>query len=357
MKKKLPIKEFRRAQKARANARFYNLNSMLGNHCPFYIIIGGRMTGKSYAGAEFLVKQKRELKDNCQNIWLRISDVSVNLMKQNKCKAFIDPDIQRRYKLDLSSKGSYIKNKKKDWMIVQSLSEFSKMKGLGLYDKDYRGWTNIVFDEFQLEQGEKRTSFDILYNFIGTLENNVRTRLDKVRVFLFGNTLEEASSILKAFNFIPKTFGRFYLHRFNKYTRKRELYAVIDNLEPTEEYLKERYNSLASMLGGDLLSNYTNELTQDLELIKKKRCVRPSGIIKFSKYHDDWFTIWDGNYIKKYNREDVKNDFAMIPHLPSPYNTEKMQWVRDMYNARAFNFNTFITQQYFVDNMKKVFKR
>lgn len=356
-KKKFNEKEFLRAQKARANARFYNLNSMLGNKCMFYIILGGRMTGKSYAGAEFLLKQKRELKDDCQNIWMRISDISVNLMKQNKCKGFIDPDLQRKYKLDLSSKGIYIKNHKKDWMIVQSLAEMSKMKGVGLYDKDYKGWTNVVFDEFQLEQGEKRTSFDILYNFIGALENNIRTTKDKVRIFLFGNTLEEASSILKAFNFIPHSFGRFYLHKWNKYTQKRELYAVIDNLEPTEEYLKDRYGSAADLLGGDALSNYTNELTRDIELVKKKRCKKPFTIIKFSKYKSNWYTLWDTGHIKRYNKEQLKNDIAMIPHIPAAYNLEKLQWVKDMYNARAFTFDSLITQQYFTDEMTKLFKR
>ena len=357
VKKQLSYEAAVRAQKAQATARFYKLNSMLGNKCIFYIILGGRMTGKSYSGAEFLIKQKRELKDECKNIWMRISETSVNLMKQNRCSAFIDPDLQRRYKLDLSSKGMYVKNHKKDWMLVQSLAEFSKAKGIGFYDKDYKGWYNIVFDEFQLEQGERKTSFDILYNFIGALENNIRTNKKKVRVFLFGNTLEEASSILKAFNFIPQSFGRFYLHKWNKYTKKRELYAVIDNIQPTEEYLKDRYGSAADLLGGDRLSNYTNELTKDIELIKPQRPVKPNTIIKFSKYKADWYTVWNGNYIRKYNKEEIKDDIAMIPHIPARYNPERLAWVKDMYNARAFCFDSLITQQYFTDAMTNIFKK
>ena len=84
VKKQLSYEAAVRAQKAQATARFYKLNSMLGNKCIFYIILGGRMTGKSYSGAEFLIKQKRELKDECKNIWMRISETSVNLMKQNR---------------------------------------------------------------------------------------------------------------------------------------------------------------------------------------------------------------------------------------------------------------------------------
>ena len=323
VKKQLSYEAAVRAQKAQATARFYKLNSMLGNKCIFYIILGGRMTGKSYSGAEFLIKQKRELKDECKNIWMRISETSVNLMKQNRCSAFIDPDLQRRYKLDLSSKGMYVKNHKKDWMLVQSLAEFSKAKGIGFYDKDYKGWYNIVFDEFQLEQGERKTSFDILYNFIGALENNVRTNKKQVRVFLFGNTLEEASSILKAFNFIPQSFGRFYLHKWNKYTKKRELYAVIDNLEPTEEYLKDRYGSAADLLGGDRLSNYTNELTKDRKLICKDRLVRPTTIIKFSSNPSDWFVLWDGHIIRRFSGQSCTSCIAMRPYINEWFNKEK----------------------------------
>ena len=134
-------------------------------------------------------------------------------------------------------------------MEVIPLSQFAKLKGVGFYDKDFKGYYNIVLDEFQLEQGERRTSFDILYNFIGMCENLVRTTKKKVRVFLVGNTLEEASTILKAFNFLPEKFGRF------KLKSKR---CIIDNLEPTEEYLDDRKGSIADILGGDSMSNYTN---------------------------------------------------------------------------------------------------
>ena len=48
-----------RAQKKRAAARFYKLNSILGNTwAMFFIILGGRMTGKSYELADFLCRRK-----------------------------------------------------------------------------------------------------------------------------------------------------------------------------------------------------------------------------------------------------------------------------------------------------------
>ena len=342
---KKEIKEVIRAQKRRALARYYQLNSILGNTwAMFYVVIGGRKTGKSYSVAEFLCKHQKD-----KNYWMRISETSTNAMLQNKCKGLIDPDLVRKYNMDLTHKGMYVYNKGKEFCTVTPLSMFGKLKGVGFYDKDYDGWYNIVLDEFQLEQGEKRTSFNVLYNFIGMCENVARTTKNKIRVFLLGNTLEEASTILKAFDFLPEKFGRFYLKR------KR---CVIDNLEPTEEYLADRKGSIADILGGDDMSNYTNQLKRDVELIYKGRVSRPTAVIKFSKSKKDWYTIWDGKVIKRFNNEstDPMSDFAMRPYIDTYYSNERRQVVLDMYDARAFKFNTLITQSYFHDSLTSIRK-
>ena len=342
---KKEIKEVIRAQKRRALARYYQLNSILGNTwAMFYVVIGGRKTGKSYSVAEFLCKHQKD-----KNYWMRISETSTNAMLQNKCKGLIDPDLVRKYNMDLTHKGMYVYNKGKEFCTVTPLSMFGKLKGVGFYDKDYDGWYNIVLDEFQLEQGEKRTSFNILYNFIGMCENVARTTKNKIRVFLLGNTLEEASTILKAFDFLPEKFGRFYLKR------KR---CVIDNLEPTEEYLADRKGSIADILGGDDMSNYTNQLKRDVELIYKGRVNRPTAVIKFSKSKKDWYTIWDGKVIKRFNNEstDPMSDFAMRPYIDTYYSNERRQVILDMYDARVFKFNTLITQSYFQDSLTSIRK-
>ena len=238
------LNELRRAQKKEANARFVNLNSMLGNDwAMFYVICGGRMTGKSYSVTDFLVRQHRRHKENVKNYWLRISETSTTALLVNKANKLVDPDLQRKYNMVLTRKASEVYDHGRLFCTVLPLSGFAKSKGVAFFDKDFNGYYNIVLDEFQLEQGERRTSFDILYNFIGMLENIARTTKNKVRVFLLGNTLEEASTILKAFNFLPEKFGRFYL---------RSKRCVIDNLEPTEEYLKDRQGSLADILGGGI---------------------------------------------------------------------------------------------------------
>lgn len=345
---KLTVASHRRAQQKRANARFYNLNSILGNDwAMFYCIIGGRMTGKSYSLADFLCRRKDKLGDECKNYWMRISETSTKALLQNKADKLIDPDLKRKYDLDLSTKGFEVFNRKKPYMTVVPLSQFGKLKGVGFYDKDFSGEYNIILDEFQLEIGEKRTSFDILYNFIGMCENIARTTKKKIRVFLVGNTLEEASSILKAFNFLPEKFGRFYLKS------KR---CVIDNLEPTEEYLKDRKGSIADILGGESMSNYSNELTKDKSMICVDRCKKPTAIIKFQKDCGHWYTVWDGRIIRKWNREKLPESqiFCMRPYLGNYYDRERRLQVIEFYDNKIWKFSNLIIQSYFQDELSTV---
>lgn len=342
------VKEFRRSQKKQANARFVNLNSMLGNDwAMFYVICGGRMTGKSYSVTDFLVRQHRRHKENVKNYWLRISETSTTALLVNKANKLVDPDLQRKYNMVLTRKASEVYDHGRLFCTVLPLSGFAKSKGVAFFDKDFTGYYNIVLDEFQLEQGERKTSFDILYNFIGMLENIARTTKNRVRVFLLGNTLEEASTILKAFNFLPEKFGRFYL---------RSKRCVIDNLEPTEEYLKDRQGSLADILGGGDMSNYTNELSKDRRFITKDRPHIPTAIIKFGKQQKSWYVLYDGKLIRRYKGEKVNYSIPMRPYLSDVFNKEKKQSIIDMYDANALLYNNLIDQSYFTEELSRVRK-
>lgn len=330
--------------------RYYSPNSILGNDWAiFYCIVGGRKTGKSYSVTDLICNQKKKKGKAVKCYWMRISETSTKAMLANKANKLVDPDLYRKYNLDLTTKGGEVYDHGKEFMSVYPLSQFGKLKGVGFYDKDFDGEYIIVLDEFQLEQGEKRTSFDILYNFIGMCENLVRTTKTKVRVFLLGNTLEEASTILKAFNFLPEKFGRFYLKS------KR---CVIDNLEPTEEYLKDRKGSIADILGGDDMSNYTNTLKKDKELITKERCLKAQYIIKFSKSHKDWYTVYQNNIIRRYKGEGVTkaNHIAMYPYLDTYYSLERRKGVIELYDARCYRFDSLITQAYFQGELSKLRK-
>lgn len=337
-----------RAQLARAEARYYDPASMLGNDWAiFFVIIGGRKTGKSYSVTDLLCAQKKRLQENVKNYWLRISETSTKAMLANKADKLVDPDLYRKYNLELTTKGMDVFDHKKLFMTVTPLSQFGKLKGVGFYDKDFNGQYNLVLDEFQLEEGERRTSFDILYNFIGMCENIARTTKQKIRVFLLGNTLEEASTILKAFNFIPEKFGRFYLKS------KR---CVIDNLQPTEEYLKDRKGSIADLLGGNSMSNYTNALGLDKSMLHTGRLYQPTALIKFSKSMGDWYTVFDSRIIRRYRGEGVKeeNVFYMRPYLGGFYSLERRKIVLDMYDSKYYKFDSLISQSYFSDQLKKI---
>lgn len=322
-------------------SRWYTkeLKSLLGHTwAMFYAILGGRMTGKSYALTDFLCNQKRKKGAMVKNYWLRISDLSVKLMLANKAEKLVDPDLVRKYKLELSTKGMNVYNRGELFMQVMPLASMGKLKGVAFFDKDFKGDINIVLDEFMVESGERRPSFSVLYNFVGTVENIARTTKSNIRIFLVGNTLEEASTILKAFNFLPEKFGRFYLKR------KR---CIIDNLEPTEEYLKDRKGSAADILGGNEMSNYTNELKKDLSLICKKRLTNPQYVVKFNKERSSMFVVWEDNIVTRYKGQPIKATVAMRPYLDDFYKPERRQTIIDIFDARGFKFDTLITLSYF----------
>lgn len=344
------FRDIRRAQKKRALARFVNIDSMMGNTWAiFRVLIGSRMTGKSYAVTERICKLNKKYKENVKCYWLRISETSTKQLLLNKADKLVDPDLKRKYNLDLRTKGNVVYNEGIPFCEVYPLASFGKLKGVGFFDKDFTGKYVIVLDEFQLEKGERRTYFDILYNFIGMVENIARTTKNNIEVWLLGNTLEEASTILKAFNFLPEQFGRFYLRRKK---------CIIDNIEPTEEYFKDRKGSIADILGGGSMSNYNNEIQKDRSLITKERAQKPTAIIKFTKEKSGWFVLWDGSLIKPYRNQNLpkENDFCMRPYIDSYFNKERKQAIIDMFDARMLKFDTLITLAYFQDYLLSVRK-
>lgn len=341
------------AQKNDLQSRqFYNVRSVLGNSWAiFYILLGGRQAGKSYAVTEFYVKQFK--KYGRPFTWLRLSDTSSRLLLQNNAEKLVDPDIRRRYNLDLVTNGTNVYNvdkrakpdpktgkagkilKKTLMARVLNLATFYNDKGSALYDKDFlknpKMYYNIALDEMNREKSEKNT-FDILYSFVNSIENIIRATKQRVRIFMIGNTLEEASDLLCAFNFIPEKFGRF------KLKKKR---AVIDYIEPTKAYLEMRKGSVADILLPNA-STFTNKIDVDRSLITKQRLRVPNAVIKFTKDKDDWFTLWDTNVISRYNGEK-KQVVAMRPYLDEPYNVEMMSNIFQIFDSRGFKFKDLMT--------------
>lgn len=276
---------------------------------------------------------------------------------QNNAEKLIDPDLRRKYNLDLVTNGPNVyeitkrdKNNKivkKELMArVLAVNTFYNSKGNAYYDKDFlndpKMYYNIAIDEFQREKNERNT-FDIMYALTNQLENLVRNTKQRIRVIFIGNTLEEASDVLCSFNFIPNDFGRFKLHS------KR---CIIEYMEPTEAYKNMRKGSIADILMPES-STFTNKVETDVSLINKKRLIKPSYILKFTKDKADYFTVWDDKIITKYNNEKVRT-IAMRPYLDHMYNADQVAGIIARFDARAFQYKSLIDFKTFQKNIQSL---
>ena len=77
------------------------------------------------------------------------------------------------------------------------------------------------------------------------------------------------------------------LQKDKNYFGKR---CVIQNIEPTEEYLRRRSGTVADILM-PTASTFTNKIETDKTLITKQRLTEPNYVIKFSKDKSTWFTV------------------------------------------------------------------
>lgn len=361
---------------------WYSLRSLLGyKWAIFYFLLGGREAGKSYAVTDFYVRQYKQY--GRPFYWMRLTDDSRRKLLNNNAEKLVDPDLRRKYGLDLVTNGDAVYEvltrepktgavrQKRLMARVLSLSTFYADKGSGFYDKDFLNdpnmYYNIALDEMNREQKERKT-FDIVYAFVNEVENLVRSTKRRIRVMCIGNTLEEASDILSAFDFLPETFGRFKLVKNKKvlmeYLREIDAAktddersainkkyedwdfgkrAVIEYIEPSKKYLARRKGTVADILMPDA-STFTNKLDIDTSLITKQRLLRPSYVVKFSSR--DKFTVWDGNVVAPFNGEKVPI-VPMRPYLDELYNLERVNQIIALFDTRCFLFRNLITQKKF----------
>ena len=322
------------------------------NWALFYILLGGREAGKSYSVTDFFCRQYKN--KGIPFVWMRLTEKAASKLLQNNAEKLIDPDLRRKYQLDLVTSGNNVyevtkrsrpdKNgktkilEKKLMARVFALSTFYNDKG-SIFDKDFLNDLtmryNIAIDEFQREKNEKNT-FDILYALTNQLENLVRSTKDRTKIFFLGNTLEEASELLCAFNFIPEEFGIY------KLKKKR---CVIEYIEPSESYLKRRKGTIADILM-PTASTFTNKIDTDTTVIDRSVLTKPVRVIKFSKEKQDWFTVWNSNIIAKYNGEQ-KPAIAMRPYIDELFMTELRNTIMEQFDTRCFKFRNLITFKQF----------
>lgn len=337
-------------RKEEKESEWYNLRPILGNAnwAIFYFLIGGREAGKSYAVTNFFVDQF--INKGIPFYWFRLTDTQAAKLLKNNAEKLVDPDLRRKYNLDLVTKGDNVyqvtkrskpdkdgKTKvleKKFMARVMALSTFYNDKG-SIFDKDFlkdpKMRYNVAIDEFQREKNEKRT-FDILYGLTNQLENNFRSVKDRIKIFFMGNTLEECSEILSSFNFLPQEFGIF------KLKSKR---ALIHYIEPSKKYLERRKGTIADLLM-PTASTFTNKIDTDTSLIYNGKLGKPQYVIKFTKNKKDWFTLWDKGVICPYNSER-KPVIAMRMYIDEVFNLDAMNQVIALFNTRSYKFKNSIT--------------
>ena len=362
------LSEFKELTRKQRNLRkvgsreYYSLRHMLGylNWAEMVVLLGGREAGKSYSVTDFFCRQYKY--HHIPFYWIRLTEEQARKLLQNNAMKLVDPDLRRKYKLDLVTNANIVYNvtkrskpdkdgktrilEKEVFAQVYDLSTAYKDKG-SLFDKDFLSNPtmryNIAVDEFEREPGERKT-FDIVYSLATQLENLVRSTHERLRVFFLGNCLEDASDILASLNFIPEEFGIF------KLKNKR---CVIENIEPSEAYLKRRAKSIANILMPDNASFKTNKMDSDKSLIDKKTLRSPMWLIKFTKDKQKWYTMWDDGIIKRYNNECIKRSkvIAMRPYLDEIYAPEDMNMVFQQFYNRSLHYHSMMDFKCFQNDL------
>lgn len=325
---------------------WYTVNSIFGNDWAiFFALLGGREAGKSYSAMKWGVENKLKKGDKFKFYWFRLTEAAANNLLADGGSKLVDPDLKAKYEINTFRKnhtiytytpveretknGKVVKEKTnvKEFCEVLACSTFYNTKGVGYFDNTFDGEYYIVLDEMNREMSEKN-NFDIVYNFVNLLENIVRSTKTRIKVVMIGNTLDEASDILCAFNFLPDGFGRF------KLKSKR---CVIDYIMPNENYKERRKGTVADLLMSDA-STFTNEMKADRSLLVNKRLRhRPVYVIKFKESKDTWFTMWNDNIIAPYNNEQ-KGIISMRRYLDEIYQQDLVDIVINMYDARKLKF-------------------
>ena len=330
------LKGIKRKRELLEKKQWYDIRSLLGyNWAHYFILLGAREAGKTVSLQRYMYKDWK--KGKCKNFWIRSSEAQTRkLLENNGDKAF-DPIIRNEFNINgkVTTRSGTVFVDGKKFMEVLALSTAFNDKGSSIYDANFKGMINIIIDEFQFEKGQRRT-YDILYNLGICLENLIRSRPDNVRIFFLGNATQECSEILSLFNFIPQTFGRFKL---------KSMMCVIDNIKPSDAYKARRSKSIVNVINGTT-SNYTNVIETDISQVTKRRLNKPSFIIKFSKEHKDWFTVWDGLVIAPYNGEK-KMSIAMFRHIDDKFIPENRDDIITQYDVRAFKYKNLLTQKRF----------
>ena len=338
-----------RKQKLYDEKEWYTIRADLGNQwANWFVEAGGREIGKTFTVQDFVLgmfyKPNSPLKDE-PFYWMRLNDIALQNMLMNNGAKMFEPILVRKYKLeDIKVRGDSVFKDKKLLCRCYGLSTAYNCKGAALFDaQKFRG-VNIIIDECSFERGQRKT-FDVVYNLKVQIENICRHSRTNVRIFLMLNNTEECPELMAMFGFIPIEFGVYKLKR---------KHCLIHYIPNNAAYEKRRKTALVNDIGTSE-GNYTNKIARDLTLLWKKRLCKPTQIIKFSKEQEQWYTVWDGKVICKYNGEK-KQAIAMRRYIDDYFDIRLRDMVIEINDVRGWRFRDILTQQLFYKDLEIIKK-
>lgn len=328
-----------------------------------FVFTAVRGIGKTVIGLETAIILKRKYGyESVKCYYFRLNDNSIKaLLDPSKA---VDPYLVHKYDMHITKKGNKVYNEGKLLYEAYPLvSAASIGKGVNLYDTDFfnpekmngkKHFIVTIFDEFVQDEGVGKKSIgDPVKQYIiyreAIFRDAQRLPYNAVYNFLLANNVSECANVTgQLFNFIPNPNVR----RIVKLTRK---HAIFWNVPITEAYKKKRSNTYNSNIIQQDDPNY-HEVERDLSMVKKKstRIYRLTNVIKFSKFKNDWFCLYDGKYIKKWNKEKFKKEkvIAMYRNQDDLFNPELAKNILEMNDYRSFMFCDIMSMAAFQAAMK-----
>lgn len=331
-----------------------------------FIFTAVRGIGKSVISVETAIILKRKYGyDNVKCYYFRLTDLSIKAMLANHAEKAIDPYLIDKYNLEITCKGNTIYDHGKKLIEFYPLvSAGSKGKGVNLYDCNWwktkkKRFVVTIWDEFLMAEGiEKKSVGNPVAQYRIYMEAILRdaeriTDYNAVYNFFLANSVSECAPVTGAlFNYIPDPTN----YKIVKLTRK---HAIFWNVPVTDAYIEKRKKSYnADILDYSRDPNYTNNIKRDLEAIKPKktRIHKLTSVIKFTKYENAWFCIYDSKYVRVYKNESFKKDkvIPMVRHLDELFSPELVKSVIDRYDAKAFIYCDLMSQALFTSYIKEI---
>lgn len=363
----------RAKQKKKANFLYLSPSlSFSYNGFSDFVFISSRGVGKTVVALETAIILKRKYGyENVKCYYFRITDRSIQALLRNNAEKAVDPYLVAKYGLRITRKTNIVYDDGKPLFEAYPLvSAGSEGKGINLYDCNYfanrpvgkngkpiKRFIVTLWDEFLLAEGIERKSvgdpveqYKIYREAI--LRDAERLEYNALYNFYLANNVSECATVTGTlFNFIPNPANTDPI----KLTRK---HAIVWNIPITDAYRDKRSRSYnANILDYENDPNYTL-IQRDLSLIKPKktRIRKLTNIIKFSKLRSDWFSVYDGIYIRCYRGEGFKKSKAlpMRRYLDEQFDLSAVNNVIARFDARGYLFCDIKSQALFQARLKQI---